>query len=354
MAQAETHHFTLRNHSLDGISDAAFFRALVEAGGITAAAASLDSSPPSVSRRLAALERRLGVRLADRSAKRFGLTSEGELYYARSAELLAILRDTEAEVSARGAVARGRLRLGAPMDLGRRHVAPLLARFTRDHPGLEAHLILSDSGLELGQDGLDIALRIGPPLEAGVISRKLVDCPTLICASPAYVARQGLPDSLDDLANHECLRLARKHRLVDVWRFRTDNGLREIAVGGQLASESGDVLRSMGDRWLWSLPRGALGRGAGPEGEAARAMFRRDPLRTGRPSLGLPARTSDATTYPPARRFPGRRVPDARGRDHKDALNVAADSEPEQLVTYTGPARQRADQVARDTEGLLP
>ena len=227
----------------DGVSDAEFFRSIVEAGGISAAASALGSSPPSVSRRLAALERRLGVRLADRSAKRFGLTSEGELYHARSAELLAILRDTEAEVSARGAVARGRLRLGAPMDLGRRHVAPRLARFAQDHPGLEANLILSDSGLELGQDGLDVALRIGPPHETGVISRKLSGCPTLICASPAYIERRGMPQTLEDLATHECLRLARKHRLIDVWRFQVDGGFRDIAVEGRLASESGDVLR---------------------------------------------------------------------------------------------------------------
>ncbi len=224
----------------DGLSDAAFFRALVDAGGVTSGALAMASSPPSVSRRLAALERRLGVRLAERSAKRFTLTDEGELYYGRSAELLALLRDTEAEVSARGAVARGRLRLGAPVDFGRMHVAPLLAQFTAEHPGLEAHLVLSDGGLEVGQDALDVALRIGLPHETGTVARKLAACPTLVCASPAYIERHGAPQSPDDLRRHQCLRLARKHRLMDIWRFL---GGQEVLVQGRLSSESGEVLR---------------------------------------------------------------------------------------------------------------
>ena len=227
----------------DGLSDAAFFRALVDAGGVTAGAATMASSPSSVSRRLAALERRLGVRLAERSAKRFTLTDEGELYYSRSAELLALLRDTEAEVSARGAVARGRLRLGAPVDFGRMHVAPLLAQFAAEHPGLEAHLVLSDGGLEVGQDALDVALRIGLPHEAGTVARRLAACPTLVCASPAYIARHGAPQSPEDLRRHQCLRLARKHRLIDVWHFQSGQGPHEVSVEGRLSSDSGEVLR---------------------------------------------------------------------------------------------------------------
>ncbi len=240
----------------DGLSDAAFFRALVDAGGVTSGALAMVSSPPSVSRRLAALERRLGVRLAERSAKRFTLTGEGELYYHRSAELLALLRDTEAEVSARGAVARGRLRLGAPVDFGRMHVAPLLAQFAQEHPGLEAHLVLSDGGLEVGQDALDVALRIGMPNEAGIIARKLATCSTLICASPAYIERHGAPQSPEDLRRHQCLRLARKQRLVDIWHFQSSQGAQEVFVQGRLSSDNGEVLRQ------WAIDGHGLSREA--------------------------------------------------------------------------------------------
>ena len=143
----------------DAIGDIELFRAIVEAGGISAAALALGSSPPAVSRRLSALEARLGVRLAERSARRFRLTDEGTLYHDHCQSILGTLRDAEAEVSARGATARGFLKVGAPMELGRRRIAPLLADFAAQHPGLEVHLVLSDAGLEVGQDALDVAPR---------------------------------------------------------------------------------------------------------------------------------------------------------------------------------------------------
>src|SRR5580693_3853797 len=131
---------------MGSVGDLELFVAIVDAGGISAGALALGSSPPAVSRRLAALEARLGVRLAQRSARRFRLTDEGILYHARGRAILGELRDAEAEVTARGSAARGLLRIGAPMELGRRRIAPLLADFTALHPGLDAHLVLSDAG----------------------------------------------------------------------------------------------------------------------------------------------------------------------------------------------------------------
>ncbi len=227
---------------MDSLGDLDLFAAIVEAGGISAAAQALASSPPAVSRRLAALEARLGVRLAERSARRFRLTDEGALYYARSRAVLAELRDIEAEVSARGGAARGLLRIGAPMELGRRRIAPLLADFTARHPGLDAHLILSDAGLEVGEDGIDVALRIGLPDDPALIARKLATTRRVVCGAPAYLAARGTPQVPADLATHDCLRLARRHRLLDRWRFRIDGIESEIKVAGRLSSGSGDVL----------------------------------------------------------------------------------------------------------------
>jgi DNA-binding transcriptional LysR family regulator len=214
----------------------------VEAGGISAGALASGSSPPVVSRRLSALEARLGVRLADRSARRFRLTDEGVLYHQHCRSILASLRDGEAEVSARGAAARGLLRVGAPMELGRRRIAPLLAQFAAQQPGLEAHLVLSDAGLEVGQDGIDVALRIGRPDDPAVIARRIASTRRILCAAPSYLAARGTPARPEDLASHECLRLARRHRLLDRWRFRTQSGVEEFKVGGHLSSGSGDVL----------------------------------------------------------------------------------------------------------------
>ena len=230
----------------DGIGEMELFRAVVAAGGISAGARALGSSPPAVSRRLAALEARLGVRLAERSARRFRLTDEGALYDEHCRFILAELRDAEAEVSARGATARGLLRVGAPMELGRRRVAPLLAEFAARHPGLEAHLVLSDAGLEVGQDGIDVALRIDRPDDAAVITRRIASGRRVVCGAPSYLAARGVPerpaDLARDLARNECLRLARRHRLSDRWRFRGAGGVEEIRVGGHLSSGSGDVL----------------------------------------------------------------------------------------------------------------
>jgi LysR family transcriptional regulator, transcriptional activator for dmlA len=227
---------------LDAPGDFALFRAIVDAGGISAAALVLQSSPAAVSRRLSTLEARLGVRLAERSSRRFRLTDEGFLLYERSRFILEQIRDAEAEVASRGGAARGLLRVGAPTDFGRRHVAPLLARFTAGHPGLEAHFILSDAGLEVEADACDLVLRFGLPTDEGMIARKIVSTNRILCAAPSYLARRGAPRSPEDLQAHSCLRLARRHQLLDLWRFTRQGTDYEMKVGGYLSSGDGAVL----------------------------------------------------------------------------------------------------------------
>lgn len=229
---------------MDVFSDGAFFCAVVEAGGLGAGARVLNSSAPAASRRLAAIERRLGVSLAERSARRFRLTDEGRLYYERSGELLSALRDMEAEVSSRGTTARGLLRVAAPMDFGRRRIAPALAGFAQAHPELSIQLVLSDAGAEIGEDLLDVAIRTGLPADQNVVARKLAMAPMLLCAAPAYVDAHGAPATLADLRHHRCLLLARRHRRINRWHYQDVAGnMVDIAVDGTLSSTSGDVLR---------------------------------------------------------------------------------------------------------------
>jgi LysR family transcriptional activator of dmlA len=229
---------------LDEISDFALFRAIVDAGGISAAALALQSSPPAVSRRLSALEAKLGVRLAERSSRRFRLTDEGLLLSERSRAILEQVRDVEAEVASRGGAARGRLRVGAPTDLGHRHIAPRLAVFVAQHPGLEAHLILSDAGLEVEADGCDLVLRFGLPNDPWVIGRKVATTKRVLCASPSYIDRRGAPQTPEQLLAHSCVRLARRNQIFDRWSFSTGtNPAIEVQVGGILSSGDGAVLR---------------------------------------------------------------------------------------------------------------
>jgi LysR family transcriptional regulator, transcriptional activator for dmlA len=227
---------------MDSISGLALFRTIVESGGISAAARRLQSSPPAVSRGLASLEARLGVRLADRSSRRFNLTDEGALLYERSRVILDQLRDAEAEVAARGGRPRGLVRIGATSEYGRRHVGPAVAAAVAANPGLEAKIILSDAGLDVGEDACDLILRIGRPDDQGLMVRKIAATRRLLCASPDYLARHGTPRAIEDLANHNCLCLARRHRLDDVWQYSDGTNHYDVKVSGTLSSSSGDLL----------------------------------------------------------------------------------------------------------------
>jgi DNA-binding transcriptional LysR family regulator len=229
---------------VEPISEFALFRAIVEAGGISPAALKLKSSPAAVSRRLSALEARLGVRLADRSSRRFRLTEEGLLLYDRSLAILDQVRDAEAEVAARRGITRGLLKVGAPVDLGLRHLSPLIANFVAQHPGLDAHLVLSDAGLENEADGCDVVLRLGLPADSNMVARKIATTIQIAVAAPAYVEGRGAPATPEDLKVHNCLRLSRRHRMVDMWRFARGAESVEVQVTGTLSSASGTVLRS--------------------------------------------------------------------------------------------------------------
>jgi len=229
---------------MDAISDFEVFRAIVESGGISAAADALLSSPPAVSRRLASLEEKLGVRLAERQSRRFRLTDEGMLLYERSCSILELVREAEAEVASRGGSARGLLRVGAPCEFGFRHIAGLMASFSQKHPALDAHLTLSDAGLEVSADGFDLVFRFGLPEDIGMIARRIASTPRVLCGSPSYLAKYGTPATPADLADHKCLRFCRRHRLMDLWTFMKDGQEHPVRVGGSLSSANGDVLHA--------------------------------------------------------------------------------------------------------------
>jgi LysR family transcriptional regulator, transcriptional activator for dmlA len=230
--------------NMQAIVDFSVFRAIVDSGGISAAAEALQSSPPAVSRRLASLEERLGVRLAERQSRRFRLTDEGMLLYERSCQILDQIDEAEAEVASRGDAARGLLRVSAPCDFGQRHVGALLASFSARHPALRVHLTLSDAGLEVSADGFDVVLRYGQPDDLGMIARHVATTPRVVCASPGYVAKHGVPNLPTDLSQHECILLSRRQRLLDQWTFRKGAEEHSIKVCGSLSSANGDVLRA--------------------------------------------------------------------------------------------------------------
>jgi DNA-binding transcriptional LysR family regulator len=226
----------------DEISDMRAFAQMIAAGSLSAAARAADVSPAAMSRRLAALEQRLGVRLVQRTSRRFELTAEGAQFHERVLAILADIDAAEAEAGAQSRTPRGLVCVGAPSEIGRKQIAPVITAFCASYPDVDVRLVLSDIGLDVIDDNLDIAVRIGLPLDTGVVARKLLSSRRIVVGAPAYLGRHGTPRTPADLAAHDCIRLVRGQRVFDRWRFLEDGRVREVAVGGRLSTASGEVL----------------------------------------------------------------------------------------------------------------
>lgn len=172
---------------------------------LSAAARSLGFSPASISKRLARLEARLGARLVQRTTRRMALTAHGQELYTDLERIRADLRSAEDRFRVRGDRPGGPLRLTAPTSFGRMHLAPCLARFTEQHPNIELTIDLSDSFVDLVASPYDAAVRITANVGSGLIGHRLMGSRRVLCASPAYLARMGRPESLADLEHHALL-----------------------------------------------------------------------------------------------------------------------------------------------------
>jgi DNA-binding transcriptional LysR family regulator len=226
----------------DQISDLRLFTRIVTAGSLSETARRLNSSLPAVSRNLAALEARLGVRLIDRGSRRFTLTDEGSLLFERAVLILSDLDQAEAEASAKAKAPRGRLRVGAPLEIGRCQIAPLVARFVEQHPEIVIELILTDSKFDVVGDDLDVGLQVDPPNDGNIISRTLLSSRRVVCASPEYLARNPALAVPDDLLAHNCIRFIRGRQIIDRWLFKDGDRTREVQIRGNLSTNNAEVM----------------------------------------------------------------------------------------------------------------
>jgi DNA-binding transcriptional LysR family regulator len=226
----------------DEVAELQLFVQIVKAGNLSAAARALNSSPAAMSRGLSTLESRLGVRLVTRTSRSFELTEEGRLFYERCTRIVSDIAEAEAEASSKGSTVRGILRIGAPMELGRRLIAPLITDFRQKFPDVQVHLMLSDAGLDVIDDGLDVALRVGLPADSSVIAKKILSAKRIVCASPVYFEEHGVPAKPSDLLHHDCIRLVRGRRVMDTWLFQDQGKRFEVIVNGTLSTTSGEVV----------------------------------------------------------------------------------------------------------------
>ena len=188
---------------MDRLDEFAIFVRIVEEGSLVRAAQRLRRSAPAVTRALAALEDRLGVRLIDRTTRRLAPTEAGRALYERAR---GVVESYEAATAgAREAPVRGLLRIAAPVQFGRRHVAPLAARFLDSHESVEIELLLNDRNVDLIEEGIDVAVRIGALADSSLVARPVGHVRRQWVASPAYLTRQGTPKVPADLAKHEAL-----------------------------------------------------------------------------------------------------------------------------------------------------
>jgi DNA-binding transcriptional LysR family regulator len=213
----------------------AVFARVVEAGSFTAAAQALGVRKSSVSRSVAALEAELGIRLLQRTTRRLSLTDAGRAYHARTRDALEGLEEARKAVSSLGAEARGLVRLTAPTGYTSA-LAPVIAAFLRDHPGVRVEVSLTARFVDLVKEGFDLAIRGGPLVDSSLLARKIADTEHRLFASPAYLAAAGRPRRLADLARHECL-LYRSPGGTARWRLVGPRGEEEVVVHGKVETD---------------------------------------------------------------------------------------------------------------------
>lgn len=218
----------------------AFVRA-VETGGFSAAARDIGLTPSALSKLVTRLEDRLGARLLQRTTRRLQLTAEGEAFYARARPILSAMDEAEAEVTQAGASPRGLLRLHCGSAFGMHQLAPAIPRFQALHPEVEMDITISDQPLGAMEEGVDLAIRIGPLDESSMVARRICNLQRVICAAPGYLQRRGTPRTPDDLQQHNCLWITSLPALRR-WPFDTDDGIRVVHVGGNVAANNAETV----------------------------------------------------------------------------------------------------------------
>jgi DNA-binding transcriptional LysR family regulator len=222
----------------------AIFAAVVEAESFTGAARATGLTKSAVSRAIGRLEDRLGARLLNRTTRNLALTEAGAAFHARVLRILAEIEEAEQEAADQTATPRGTLRINAPVTFGVQHLAPVVADFLEACPELRVDLSLSDRFVDLVEEGVDVAIRIGRLTDSSLRARRLAPVRQMICAAPGYWDAHGRPAEPRDLADHNCLTYAYLSS-GNAWRFLTPDGRGEetVRISGALHSNNGDVLR---------------------------------------------------------------------------------------------------------------
>lgn len=220
------------------------FVRVYELGSMSAAGRDLRISPAVTSSRISQLEEHLGVRLFQRTTRSLTPTEQGQSFYRGATEILEAVESAEAQIVNLTENLRGSLYVAAPLGVGRRLIAPLVPDFIAQYPEVNVRLRLTDRKVDLTTEGLDLAFFLGQPEDSNLRIRKIADVERILCASPAYIEKRGMPESGDDLldGSHECLSLRFPGATEFQWRLQTEDGPKRFRVSGRYESDDGDVL----------------------------------------------------------------------------------------------------------------
>jgi DNA-binding transcriptional LysR family regulator len=219
----------------------ATFVRVVDAGSLSAAARTLPSSLTSVSRQISALEELFGTRLLLRTTRHLALTDDGRILYERAKSILSELKEVEAALSSRRQEPSGRVRISAPTLMGRLLIAPMLADFLSRYPAVSVELLLVDRPVDMVEEDVQLALRVGHLADSQMVARKLAEVQMIVCAAPAYLERVGIPHTPADLSRYDCLVFSDAPGAGE-WRFKEAAAEYKIRISARLWINSLDAL----------------------------------------------------------------------------------------------------------------
>ncbi|MBO6946894.1 MAG: LysR family transcriptional regulator [Rhodospirillales bacterium] len=226
---------------MDRFGEMETFARVVESGSFSRAARDLHMTPSAVSKMIGRLEDRLGVRLLSRTTRKLSLTEEGRAFYQRVTPILAEVEEAEETVSLSTAEARGVLKVNSSTAFGQYQIVPLIPAMLEKYPSLQVQLTMTDSIVNLVEEGFDVSVRIGTLTDSSLIARKLGVAHRVLVAAPSYIERHGAPTCPEDLKDHECLKLSIPTSL-NKWEFTTADGPRTVEVKGRFEADNAIAL----------------------------------------------------------------------------------------------------------------
>jgi DNA-binding transcriptional LysR family regulator len=226
------------------LEDMKVFIRIVDAGGISRAADQLGLAKSAVSRRLVDMETRLGVRLLNRTTRTSGLTEIGQNYYERAMTIVDDVVELNALTADANTALEGTINLAAPLSFGLIHLSPAIDSFLIEHPELKININFSDRQVDLIEEGLDLAFRIADLKDSSLVARKISPIKRVLCTSPEYLKKQGIPVTPDDLKNHHLL----YYNLTEsnTWKFTDKKGKKyTVSVKPKITANNGDFFKNM-------------------------------------------------------------------------------------------------------------